>query len=96
MKKSDFQNEIVQLVKTIRDQRGYSQAYVAILLGISPGQLGNIESGKRPHKYTLKQLYVLSKEFDVNVSSFFFLNLESEQVYTENALIEKIIEYQDK
>jgi transcriptional regulator with XRE-family HTH domain len=74
----------------MRAERGFSQADVARALGISPGQLGNIESPRRNHKYTLKQIYTLSKLFNVELADIF--NVSDADI---NSIIEKIIKYQD-
>jgi hypothetical protein len=52
--------------------------------------LGNIESPRRNHKYTLKQIYTLSKLFNVELADIF--NVSDADI---NSIIEKIIKYQD-
>lgn len=92
--KTEYKQHIIDRLRKIREERNFSQAFVAKSLGISPGQLGNIESYKRGHKYTLKQIYELSK----------LLNFPLQNIFTENQstmsddveqLIKQIIRYQD-
>jgi transcriptional regulator with XRE-family HTH domain len=78
----------------MRDERHLSQAVVARTLGISPGQLGNIESIKRSHKYTLKQIYALSQLFNVSIEDVFNAPY-SAKINDTNEIIEQIIKYQD-
>ena len=76
---------------------GYSQKNVAMLLGISPGQMGNIESPKAANKYTLNQIYILCKEFNTPIEQIFIDDDEygrgSDII---NLLITKIIKYGEK
>ncbi len=69
--KTDYQQEIIAKVKRLRESRGINQAQLAKDLGISPGQLGNIESYKYNHKYTLKQLSALCNMFDYSIQKLF-------------------------
>ena len=65
VKKTDYQLKIINIFKELRQNQNMTQALVSDLLGInSYGQVGNIESPKFPHKYTLKQISVLCREFN--------------------------------
>lgn len=92
--KTKYQLQIIDRLRKIREERNLSQAFVAKHLGISPGQLGNIESYKRSHKYTLKQIYQLSKLLDVSIEDL-FAESHNEQCQNIELLITKIIKYQD-
>jgi len=92
--KTDYQQQIIDRLRKIREERNFSQAFVAKSLGISPGQLGNIESYKRSHKYTLKQIYELSKLLNIPLQNIFTENQNSMSEDVEE-LIKQIIRYQD-
>ncbi len=90
--KSDYQISVIGRIRKMREKRGYSQAQLATALGISNGQLGNIESSKPPHKYTLSQIYKISKLFDVHIENFF---VDDACVVTIDSLIKSIIRYEE-
>lgn len=92
--KTEYQSRIIDKLRRLREEQNHSQASVARLLGISPGQLGNIESFKRGHKYTLRQIYILTNLFNVPIELVFS---EEENIKTGdvNAVIRQIIKYQD-
>jgi transcriptional regulator with XRE-family HTH domain len=93
--KSTIQNDVIFRLRKLREARGYSQAKVAALLCISSGQIGNIESPKHSHKYTLAQLETLSEEFNVPIESLFFDPEERHGPITIKEFIHRIIEYQE-
>lgn len=93
--KSTIQNDVILRLRKLREARGYSQAKVAALLCISNGQIGNIESPKHSHKYTLAQLETLSEEFNVPIESLFFDPEERHGPITIKEFIHRIIEYQE-
>ena len=75
--------------------KDYSQQDVSAVLDISNGQVGNIETPSKPHKYTLSQLSILCDEFKVNIVDLFLDNpseLSSEELIKR--LINSIIEYE--
>lgn len=88
--KTSYQIEVINRVKNIRVQHGVSQMQLANILNVSNGQIGNIESTKYSHKYTLSQLFSICKHFKINIAQIFLPN-ESET--TIDQVIEKIIEY---
>ena len=95
--KTEYQNSIILKLKKIRLENEYSQKNIADILGISPGQLGNIESPIAPNKYTLKQIFALCNHFNTPIEDIFIekrdLNTENNLV---NLLITKIIKYGDR
>lgn len=93
--KSDYQNQIIDKIRVIRQQNGYSQNQVAAIIDISSGQMGNIESPNRSHKYTLTQLSMICNEFNISIVDIFLENSESlDKTETINRLINSIIEYE--
>ena len=93
--KTQFQIDVIFSIKKLRNESNVSQSQLSDLLSISNGQIGNIESPKFPHKYTLRQIYVMCKFFNYPIEKIFFneseLNLSKEQ--TIEVLILKLIEY---
>lgn len=97
MSKSEYQLSIILKVKREREARGLGQKNIADILGLSLGQIGNIESPKYPHKYTLRQLNTLCKHFKIPTEQLF---IPDDSYMAENAniislLIDKITEYED-
>lgn len=94
-KKTKYQIFIIDKLKRLREDKEYSQASVAKIIGISPGQMGNIESYKRKHKYTLKHIYSLSQLFEVSIENI----LSDDGCVIEkgdvNKVLQQIIKYQD-
>lgn len=92
--KTRYQTHIIDKLRKLREERNVSQAKVARELEISPGQLGNIESCKRSHKYTLKQIFTLSELFEVPMQRIF--DNGGKQLGDDiKSLIQQIIKYQD-
>lgn len=91
--KTAYQIHIIIRLKRLREELGYSQGDIATLLGISHGHIGNIESSKTPHKYTLAQIYTLCREFKTSIGEL-FLDQEVNPADTINPIIQKIIEYE--
>ena len=95
--KTDYQNNIILRLRKIREENKYSQKEIAQLLGISNGQMGNIESPKYPNKYTLSQIYRISNNFNIPIDHIF---LEDEDYSSNkdiiNLLISNIIKYEER
>jgi len=98
MSKSEYQFDIIFKIKKEREYRGLGQNIIANWLHISTGMVGNIESIKFPHKYTLKQLEAICKHFDIPTYSLFISDTEiqSNQYDTLTLLINRITEYENK
>lgn len=94
--KDRYQLYVVNKIKKIREQQGYSQARLATLLGISYGQMGNIESIRTPHKYTLSQIYQISIIFKVPIEQLFMEDQEEVSPPNYNYIISKIIQYEGR
>lgn len=95
--KSEYQLEIIFKIRQEREARGLGQKNIADILGISEGHIGNIESHKFPHKYTLKQLDTLCKYFKIPTEQLFI----SDDLYLQkdinitSLLVDKIVEYEN-
>ncbi len=63
--------EVILRLRALREQKNVSQVEVANYLGISPGQLGNIESCKQNHKYTLNHINLLCGWFNEPIGNIF-------------------------
>ena len=91
--KTEFQYKVIARIKKLREEKNYTQASIAKLLEISPGQLGNIESFKQEHKFTLAQILKICDALEIDIESIFLP--EKEKVGTRE-VIEAIIKYQEK
>lgn len=93
--KTEYQEKVISKIKKLRIDNNISQAQLSEILSISPGLIGNIESYKYPHKYTLKQIYEICNCFNYPIETIFFdlgdINIDKDNVI--NLLINKIIEY---
>lgn len=94
-KKTPCQEKIIQLVKKLRQDNDVSQSQLSEVLGLSPGQIGNIESPKFTHKYTIKHIYEICKYFDFPIENAFLKDEEMALSKKEivNLLISRIIDY---
>ena len=92
MAKTDFQNEVVNRIRQLRTDRDISQIGLANIIDVSNGQIGNIESPKFRHKYTLKHLDLIAKAFDVSVT---YLLTGRNETFTSEQLIQLIIKYDE-
>lgn len=93
--KSDYQQQVITRIRTLRDKYGVTQLACANLLGISPGQMGNIDSFKQPHKYTIKQIMAICDSLDVEIETVLFSKTQSKQNYSVRDVVNAIIRYQE-
>lgn len=96
MKKTEFQMKVIYKVKELRENNNRSQAFLADLLELnSLGSIGNIESPKFKHKYTMRQLKIISEHFNYPFPLFFLTEEEYEgtKQKTIDLLINKMIKY---
>lgn len=91
--KTQYQYNVILRIRKAREKAGYSQAKIADLLGISYGQVGNIESPTKQHKYTLAQIEILCKALNITIGSIFSPNEESN--ITIDQLVHYIVKYQE-
>lgn len=92
MAKTDFQNEVINRIRQLRIGRDVSQIGLANIIDVSNGQIGNIESPKFQHKYTLKHLDLISKFFNVSIT--YLLTGNTKDINNEN-LIKLLIKYDE-
>ena len=92
----DYQDKVVQTIKKIRLQKNISQAKLSEILGISRGQIGNIENPNYTHKYTLKQIVTICKYLDYPIEKIFIpdIKIAPECSNAINALMESVIQYE--
>lgn len=92
--KTPFQYEIISRLKKAREDKNFTQASIAKHLEISPGQLGNIESYKQDHKFTLAQILKICDLLEIKIEEVLLpnkgVNVEIRDV------IEAIVKYQEK
>ena len=81
-----------KLIKKLREEKNYTQASIAKLLEISPGQLGNIESIKQEHKFTLAQILRICDELNISIESIFLPGKEDVET---REVIKAIVKYQE-
>jgi len=87
--KTDYQYQVISRIKQLRIAHNYSQVKLAEYLCISNGLVGNIESLRFRHKYTLYQISRVAQLFGVSIP-FLFLGEECDDI---NTILNKIIEY---
>ncbi|MBQ2882833.1 MAG: helix-turn-helix transcriptional regulator [Alphaproteobacteria bacterium] len=91
--KTEYQYKVISRLKKLREEKNYTQASLAKLLEISPGQLGNIESIKQEHKFTLAQILKICDALDIDIVKI-FLPERGEGVNLKE-VIEAIVKYQE-
>jgi DNA-binding XRE family transcriptional regulator len=96
MENIEYQDKIIQTIKRIRVERDISQAKLSEMLGISRGQVGNIENPNYPHKYTLKQIVTICKHLDYPIEKIFIpeMKIAHDCSNAINALMESVIRYE--
>jgi transcriptional regulator with XRE-family HTH domain len=92
--KTAFQYEVISRLKKLREEKNYTQASIAKLLEISPGQLGNIESIKQEHKFTLAQILKICDLLEIDIVDI--LLPERGKDVEPRKLLEAIVAYQEK
>ncbi len=95
--KTEIQLHIINKLKDLRQANNLSQAQICDIIDLnSVGQIGNIESPKYKHKYTLQQIYLLANHFNYPIEKIFLTDKELEKPTTEvvNNLILKLIDYE--
>ncbi len=92
----NYQDNIIQTIKKIRLEKNIGQAKLSELLGISRGQIGNIENPNYTHKYTLKQIVAICKHLDYPIEKIFLpdVTVAPECSNAINSLMDSIIKYE--
>lgn len=65
-----IEEHIVGQVKRKRQEKNMSQAELAFQLGVSPGFIGNVESGNYGKKYNLNHINRLARIFECSPKDF--------------------------
>ncbi|PLK45778.1 helix-turn-helix domain-containing protein [Emticicia sp. TH156] len=68
--KSAFELAIVENVKKKRKELNRPQSYIAMILDVSDGYVGQIESRNYPSMYSLNQLNIIAKDFECSPKDF--------------------------
>ncbi|MDN3586106.1 helix-turn-helix domain-containing protein [Pedobacter aquatilis] len=68
--KSNFELAIVENVKRIRNQHKKSQPYIAMVLEVTDGYIGQIESVRSASMYSFDQLNKIAQEFNCSPKDF--------------------------
>lgn len=93
--KNPIEESIIMKIRELRLERNISQMALSDILNVSDGQIGNIESPRFQHKYTLKQIYTFCTFIDYPFEKVF---LSDEELASKNSialLIKKIIQYEE-
>ncbi|TZF85863.1 helix-turn-helix transcriptional regulator (plasmid) [Pedobacter sp. BS3] len=69
-KKSAFELAIVDRVREMRKKYKKSQTYIAMILDVTDGYIGQIESTKSASMYTYDQLNKIAIEFNCSPKDF--------------------------
>lgn len=93
--KSDYQQQVINRIRVLRESKGVTQLALANMLGISPGQMGNIDSCKQPHKYTIKQIMTICDTLGIGIEYVLFPDDQSSKVYSVRDVVYAIIRYQE-
>lgn len=94
-KNTKIEEQVIQTIRKLRMERNISQLAMSNILGISDGQVGNIESPRYQHKYTLKQIYTFCSFIEYPFEKIFLSENEISSKNHINILIEKIIQYDE-
>jgi len=93
--KSKYQQEVINRIRSLRDKHGITQLACANLLGISSGQMGNIDSYKQPHKYTIRQITVICDALGIEIVEVLFGDSQNNRTFSVRDVINAIIRYQE-
>ncbi len=61
---------VIERVMEIRHKKGFSQEYIAAVLNLTKGFIGQIESPNNPSKYNLNHLNRLANEMNCSPQDF--------------------------
>lgn len=91
--KTAFQEFIIGRIRELRTQNDISQQRLSKILGVSVGQVGNIESPKYQHKYTLRQIQTFCDHINYPTERIFLSDEEYNSQDAMKILINKIVAY---
>lgn len=69
--KTNFEIYIIERVKQIRKEKGFSQIDLAEGISVSPGFIGKIESSNTSAKYNLHHINLISIFLNINPKTLF-------------------------
>ena len=95
MMKTEYQQQVINKIKALREKHGITQLAISKLLGISPGQMGNIDSIRQPHKYTIKQLLTICDALGIGIEEVLFSTNAKSMTYSVRDVVTAIIKYQE-
>lgn len=81
--KTKFEIAIADKVREKRVEKGFSQEYIAEVLGFTKGFIGQIETPAHPSKYSFNHLNRLAKEMDCSPKDFMPDSWVEEENWTE-------------
>lgn len=70
-KKSKFELTIVDNVRTIRKAHGKTQPYIAMILDVTDGYIGQVESNNSSSMYSFDQLNKIAQDLNCSPKDFF-------------------------
>jgi len=70
-KKTKIELYVIDKIKSIRIDKGFTQEDIAEILDTTRGFIGQMESHKYPTKYNLNHLNTLAIEFGISIREFF-------------------------
>jgi transcriptional regulator with XRE-family HTH domain len=69
-KKTNIEQYVINRIKEIRIEKGFSQEDIASALDFTRGFIGQIESPNNPAKYNLNHLNILARELKCSPKDF--------------------------
>lgn len=82
-KKTKFEIAVIDKVREIRLEKGFTQEYVAGLLGVATSFISQVESPGIPSKYNLNHLNRLAFEFECSPKDFMPITFINEEDWKE-------------
>lgn len=93
--KTEYQMQIIYRIRQLREEYGYAQGKLAAVIGVSNGQIGNIESNRTSHKYTLAHILRICQEFHFPIEQLFLDESDYERDESiVTLLVEKLVRYE--
>lgn len=81
--KTKFENAVVERVRELRFEKGFSQEYIADVLKVDKSFIGQIETPTHPSKYNFNHLNKLAKEMGCSPKEFMPDRFIQEEDWTE-------------
>lgn len=90
--KTELQLKIIYKIKELRENENISQAHLSDIIDVNtPSLVGNIESPKFNHKYTIKQIIKISEYFNYPIKRIFLSDDEISEYENCDLLLNKIL-----